>query len=161
MTTQARLKELFDYDPETGLFTRKVAVSASASGRVMTNLNTGGHVQFAIDRHLYQAHRLAWLYVNGSFPSGFIDHINGVKTDNRIANLRDATRSINAQNLREARSDNKQKLLGVCWKKANKKFVAQIQVDGRVRHLGLFEDATDAHSAYISAKRQYHIGCTI
>lgn len=159
--TLERLKELFHYEPETGLFTRIKQVSNSKAGFVMRHRNTGGHVQFAIDKKLYQAHRLAWFYVYGSLPVGFIDHINGVRHDNRISNLREASHSINAQNIRSHRSDNKEKLLGVCWKEANKKYVAQIQVNGRVKHLGLFESANEAHQVYLAAKRQHHIGCTI
>ncbi len=156
-----RLIELFDYDPDTGVFIRKVATANVKAGKITGSVNTGGHLGFRVDRRMYLAHRLAWFYVYGEWPDSQIDHINGVKTDNRIENLRKATYSINAQNLRNARKDNKTGFLGVCWKKSSKKFIAQIQIAGRVCHLGMFETAEKAHEAYITAKRKHHIGCTI
>lgn len=160
-TTRARLMELFDYDPETGIFVRKVAVCNAKVGRETGSVNTGGHLGFRIDKKMYLAHRLAWLYVHGAWPTGQIDHINGIPTDNRIDNLRDVSRSINSQNLHAARRDNKVGMLGVCWRGSSKKFIAQIQVGGKVRHLGMFKTAEDAHQAYLQAKRQHHPGCTI
>lgn len=150
-----------DLTRETGLFVRLSDICNVKAGRITGNRNTGGHIGFAIDRRMYLAHRLAWLYVHGSWPEGQIDHINGIRTDNRICNLRDVSRSINAQNVHGARKDNKLGLLGVCWREASKKFIAQIQVAGKVRHLGMFRTAEDAHEAYLKAKRKYHPGCTI
>lgn len=158
--TQARLQELFYYDQATGIFTRKVATSNVKAGKTTGSLDSKGHLNFRVDKRMHLAHRLAWLYCYGEFPSGQIDHINGVRTDNRIANLRDVPASINAQNIRRARADNKTGFLGVS-KHAGGKYVAQIQVNGKVTHLGLFTDPEVAHQAYLSAKRIHHPGCTI
>ena len=159
--TQERLKELFSYNPSTGVFTRLHSTSNVKAGRATGNLNTGGHLGFLVDKKMYQAHRLAWLYVHGDWPNCQIDHINGVRTDNRIENLRDVSHTVNAQNIHAARSDNKTGLLGVSWKEPRGKYVAQIQIDGKVRYLGLFTDPQVAHAKYIEAKRIHHPGCTI
>ena len=92
--TQKRLKELFYYDPVTGVFTRLHSTSNVKAGRATGNLNTGGHLGFLVDKKMYQAHRLAWLYVHGDWPNSQIDHINGVRTDNRIENLRDVPHAV-------------------------------------------------------------------
>lgn len=102
------------------------------------------------------AHRLAWLYTFGLFPEGDIDHLNGVRTDNRIVNLRDATRAINAQNrrLRNGR-------LGIDFVKRTKKWRARIGVEGRSEGLGSFESKAAAQAAYLRAKRALHRGNTL
>jgi len=88
---------LLTYDPYTGLFTWLVdAYSNKVKGKIAGSIKEG-YINISIDRKLYRAHRLAWLYVNGVFPSE-IDHINRVKSDNRICNLREVSRSENCQN---------------------------------------------------------------
>ena len=101
--TQERLKELFLYDKDTGFFVRhkKLGPKKEVAGHVATK----GHRQIMLDGNLYMAHRLAWLYVNGSFPDKLIDHINRNPDDNRIKNLRQATSSENQQNTK-VRKDN-------------------------------------------------------
>ena len=101
------------------------------------------------------------MYFYGEFPCSEIDHINGNKQDNRIENLRIASRSINAQNKRSARADSVSRVLGVSWHKMANKWVAQISKSGKKFHLGSFSDIDDARNAYISAKRRLHEGCTI
>ena len=161
MISQERLKALLDYDPLTGLFTRKVSHNRWIAGSVAGFKNTDGYIDAGVDGNYYGTHRLAWLYVYGDSIEQEIDHINGDKCDNRICNLRPATKSINAQNKRAARVDSASKILGVSWHKAAKKWVAQIQVSGKKTHLGSFSEIDDAKDAYITAKRQLHIGCTI
>jgi hypothetical protein len=98
--SQARLHELLHYDPETGVFTWKKhrgrrAVVGSVAGRY----HPSGHRVIRVDITSYYAHRLAWIYVHGSIPDGLvIDHINNVRDDNRLVNLRPATYQLNAQN---------------------------------------------------------------
>lgn len=159
--TCERLKELFSYSRETGEFTRIKAVSAAKPGTKISHKDSKGHIQVRIDGCMYSGHRLAWLYVYGEWPKGHIDHINGIRSDNRIANLRDVTITENAQNIRNPRINNKTGLLGVSWKASAKKYVAQIQIHGKVKYLGLFSDPHGAHEAYLQAKREHHAGCTI
>ena len=105
------------------------------------------------------AHRLAWLYVYGAFPSKNIDHINGITTDNRIDNLRDVDHGINIQNIKGARKDSAHGILGIT--KINNKWRAKIMLNGENIHLGYFDDKDKAHQAYLERKRIIHIGCTI
>jgi hypothetical protein len=94
--TQARLKELLDYNPDTGIFTRKVSRPGFRVGDVAGSLTERGYIKIGIDGKNYSAHRLAWLYVHGKSPDNCIDHINGVRDDNRISNLRDVTSQENS-----------------------------------------------------------------
>jgi len=119
-----------------------------------------------IDGKIYLAHRLAWLYVHGVMPKKNIDHINGVKTDNRIENLRDVAQSVNLQNLQRARKNRKSsRLLGVSHSNRGtclaRPYRARIVVDGRELSLGTFATEQEAHQAYLAAKRIHHEGCVI
>src|SRR4029450_2313606 len=97
--TAERLRELLDYDPETGDFTWKVNRRCVRSGSVAGNVNcVDGYCYIGVDARRYHAHRLAWLYIKGAWPNDQIDHINGNKADNRFANLRQATHSQNQAN---------------------------------------------------------------
>ena len=83
--TAERLREVLDYDPDTGVFTRKVRTASSVKvGDVAGSLNGKGYIRIRVDGRLYFAHRLAWLYVHGEWPVDQVDHINGIKNDNRI-----------------------------------------------------------------------------
>lgn len=161
LITQERLKELFHYDPDTGFFTRLTSHNRWKKGQPPGYKNTCGHLEAGIDGNYYGLHRLAFLYMNGVWPNHEIDHIDGVKDNNKWANLREATRSMNMQNLVGARRDNKCGKLGVCWHKAAKAWVAQISISGKKIHLGVFSDIDEAHRAYIEAKRKLHKGCTL
>lgn len=161
--TIERVREVFAYDAETGLFTRKVATSRSTKvGECAGTIALHGYVQIRIDGHLDLAHRLAWFYVHGEWPKGQIDHINGVRNDNRIANLRDVSRSMNLQNQRKATATNKTTgMLGAHLHKPSGLFVASIRAEGQHKHLGYFKTPEAAHIAYVAAKRELHEGCTI
>src|SRR5690606_11695761 len=105
---------------------------------------------------------LVWMYIHGKWPEDMLDHINGIKTDNRIDNLREANFSINNQNRRTAPSSNKSSgLLGVYWHKRDKKWSSSLKVNKKRMHLGNFDNKYDAYRAYLEAKRKYHPGCTI
>ena len=155
MLTQERLKELLHYNPDTGLFTRIVKRTNGGSGF----LHHTGYVHIYIAGKTFAAHRLAWLYMTGEFPKHDIDHINGVKNDNRFCNLRDVPTQMNMQNEIRARKHNSTKLLGVS--KKGTKFAAFIRINGKRVYLGTFNTAEEAHVAYIEAKRVHHLGCTI
>jgi hypothetical protein len=155
--TQERLKYLFDYDHKTGIFTRKVRTCNSVNIGDIAGYDHLGYRMICIDRKEIFSHRLAWLYVYGYMPKNFIDHINGIKSDNRIENLREANRCENYQNQKVVQKRNKSsKFLGTSFNKHANKFTAQIQIYGKKTHLGCFETAIEAHNAYIEAKRKYH-----
>ena len=123
-------------------------------------MNSNGYAVIKVDSVTYKAHRLAWLCVHGEWPAGQIDHINGSRTDNRIANLRDVPHLINAQNRRRANRNNSTGLLGVSHGKAGG-YVATICVGSKTEYLGVFSSAEEAHQMYLLAKRQKHLGATI
>ena len=158
--TAARLRELIHYDPATGAFTRLMSCGTRPFvGKACSASTAKGYLRFNVDATLYYAHRLAWLYIHGEWPKEMIDHINGDKGDNRIENLRDVPRSVNQQNLKGARVDNKSGLLGVSSHRYA--FTAGIVIDGVHRHLGSFRSAEAAHDAYVAAKRSLHEGNTL
>lgn len=156
--THERLIELLDYAPDSGIFTWKVFRGNTATaGTVAGSVDSSGHVQIKVDGLTYQAHRLVWLYVYGLMPDKEIDHRNGIRCDNKISNLREASHSQNLQNQRKARIDNKSSgLLGATWNKRDKKWQAQIGISGKKKWIGAFDTAEAAHSAYLNAKRELH-----
>lgn len=158
--TSDRLKELVSYNPDTGVFTRKIRTSNRINlGSTAGHIRKDGYVGIKIDGRAEKCHRLAWLYVYGCWPENEIDHINGDPSDNRIANLRDISHAHNTQNTRKPRSDNTSGFLGVhAW---NGGFVASINVDKKRIKLGTFSTAEEAHAAYVEAKRRLHSTCTI
>ncbi len=156
MITQSELKKVLDYDPVTGDFTRMVANSNRIKvGDIAGFVNKGGYKQLMINKKTYYAHRLAWLYIYGEFPQNHIDHINGNKKDNRIANLRECTNIENHQNM-ASRKNSTSKYLGVCWSNYHNKWFAQISFNYQKKYLGLFENEEEAFAAYLKAKKELH-----
>lgn len=159
--TAERLRELLKYDPETGVFTWKDARKAVSAGSANAGtLHRSGRIYIGIDYGHYKAHRLAWLYMTGEWPIGEVDHENTVPGDNRWTNLRDVVHQTNMQNLRVAHKDSRTGFLGVGVHESGL-YRAQITVNGKQKHLGLFRSAEEAHERYVTAKRQLHEGCTI
>jgi hypothetical protein len=120
-------------------------------GKVAGTTNAAGYIVIGIDGKDYYAHRLAWLFTRGRWPTNEIDHCNGVRSDNRILNLREADRSSNMHNLQGARRDSKTGVLGVSPHAAGG-YVATIQIRGQHSHLGLFRTVEEAKAAYRAAK---------
>lgn len=161
MITAEEVRELFDYDPASGLLTRRITRSSKAiAGAVAGNKDSKGYLQICINRKVYRVHRLIWLHVHGAWPDHEIDHVNGVRDDNRLCNLRDVPRALNSQNLRTALSNNKTGYLGVSLGH-NGKWVAQIKLNRKIKHLGYFSTPEAAHEAYLQKKRLIHKACTI
>lgn len=125
------LKRKLKYDPSTGIFTRNCVMTGSSIGDICGTEKEDGYVLISIDRVLYRAHRLAWLYCYGRWPDGDIDHINRIRSDNRISNLREANRSENLCNS-SRRSDNKTGIRGVSFNRKNKNYTVRIQKNGKI-----------------------------
>ena len=146
MLTQNRLKELLSYDCETGVFTRRFAINRHKEGGISGAPHNKGYIQIMIDTHNYLAHRLAWLYVYGKFPDGQIDHINRIKTDNRIANLRDVDGSINQLN-NGLRKHNSSGVTGVMKDTRSNKWVVQLIFENKRYYLGRYQTVAEAKIA--------------
>ena len=146
--TQDELKSLLAYDPETGMFTWV----AKNNNRIVIGSTAGhvhkghGYVQVKINKKLYLAHRLAWLYETGNWPVNQIDHINRIKTDNRFCNLRAATPSENAQN-------HPKLTRGVSWNKREKKWGAYLRIRGKQLHLGWHK----TYESALAARKQAEV----
>jgi len=151
--THEDLLRLLSYDSESGLFTRKRRVGGTSFGRPLTSINDQGYVIVGILGRTYRAHRLAWFYVHGTMPEQEIDHINRVRSDNRIANLRMASSGQNKQNCL-IRSDNTSGHRGVTKKRD--KWEAVIYVNRTKIRLGVFPSLELAAAAYDLARSQHH-----
>ncbi len=148
MPTQARLKEVLRYDPDTGIFIR---LHPPHQGRPLTWGDGKGYVRAVVDGQAYRAHRLAWLYMTGECPAE-IDHINGVPSDNRLANLRPATRTENNANRRK--TENPSGFKGVSLDKKTHRWRARIRIHRQRVFLGVFDTAEQAHQAYVDAAKR-------
>lgn len=162
MITLKALRERLDYDPTTGAFRWKShGKRPSWNGREVGSRDMYGYKTVRLDGKSYKLHRLAWLYVHGTWPVGDVDHINGNRSDNRIANLRDVSRKVNLENQRAAKNNASTGLLGAYLDKRKNIYYARISQHNRSIHLGTFPTAEAAHAAYLRAKRKMHEGCTI
>jgi hypothetical protein len=158
--TRARLVELLASEPDTGRFIWRRSKGRSKAGTV-AGVDCNGYTQIGIDRRLYYAHRLAWLFVHGSWPTEQIDHINGLKSDNRIRNLRSVSAEVNNQNRRRARRDCVSGWQGVHLDTETGRFIARIKSAGKLTRLGTYQEPAAAHGAYLIAKRSIHEGCSL
>ena len=131
MITQSELKSKLLYYPNEGYFIWLKL------GNVAGSLKSTGYTAIKFKGKMYQAHRLAWLYVHGYMPKNIIDHINGNKSDNRICNLREATRSENNHNA-ILRKDSKSGVKGVHWCNRNKRWIASIRINKKSIYVGSF-----------------------
>ena len=159
------LRKLLRYESETGkLFWRERDVSLFSGGThsdkcVCDGWNTRhagneafltddgkGYMQGSINDRMYFAHRIIWAVVHGEWPSEQIDHINGIRDDNRIVNLRCVSNAENGKN-QKIPSNNTSGHVGVVWSKIRRKWDARIKVDGVAMHIGTFTDKADAINA--------------
>jgi hypothetical protein len=136
------------YSPETGVFTAKVSAGKRAAGAALGYADANGYVKLSFNGKWVMAHRLAWTLCNGSWPRNEIDHINGNPSDNRIANLREATRSQNAMNTRRGN--------GLCWRPSRNKWQVLIKADGKSHFIGMLADRAKAEIAAADATKRLH-----
>lgn len=146
---------MLHYCPETGAFTWKVTASnrRKAGERAGCLCKDTGYNIIGLNGRVQKASRLAWLYVYGEWPVDMIDHINGIRNDDRIENLRCATHAQNLRN-RGKQRNNSSGFKGVYRHK--NAWRARINVDGRTVSLGLFPNPEEAHQAYAQASVRYH-----
>lgn len=155
MLTEARLRELFDYNPATGEFIRRVSRRGRncRAGDQAGTIHRRGFRQIHIDRKFYPAARLAVLWMIGRWPQRLVDHINLNPSDDRWSNLREANHSQNGANSRDRPS--KIPFKGVTWDRNRGKYAARIRVNYRTINLGRFDNAETAHAAYVAAAEKH------
>lgn len=167
--TFEEVSALLSYEPETGVFRWRVArtcgrgrVFAAAGAEAGTVDKSTGYRRISINYVHCYAHRLAWLLTHRNYPAGDIDHINGVRADNRLCNLRDVPHQVNQQNRRQAPKQSASGVLGV-WRTRSGRWKAGLQhpVSRSLLHVGTFDTVEEARRAHLSAKRALHEGCTI
>ena len=156
--TQEQLKERLHYDPDTGEFTWTKKHMVHKKRSVAGHLENTGYISIRLIYRPYLAHRLAFLYMIGSFPSCQVDHINGIRHDNRWFNLRAAhgNQPTNLQNRREPNKGSKSGSLGVSWRPDKKKWKARIHVNYKEIHIGYFDSKEEASAAYFKKKKEVH-----
>lgn len=146
-------RQLLDYDPETGYLMWRVPRRGVRPDRLAGCPRRNGYAFVFVDGKFYLAHRVAWAVHTGSWPSANIDHVNGVKSDNRWVNLRLATTVENGRN-RGAPSNNTSGFKGVSRNK--KRWASSIYISRRKVHLGTFDTPEEAHAAYCKAASEHH-----
>jgi len=151
-----RSNDLFTYDPESGiLYHKSCKYRPCKVGMPVGRINSRGYFSTKISGYTFTVHRIIWFMHCGEQPE-MIDHVNGVRSDNRIVNLRAATRSQNLMN-RGSQSNNKLGIKGVRFQAdCIKPYRAAIKIDKRNKHLGLFENPEEAHQAYLRAAMKLH-----
>jgi hypothetical protein len=154
-----RLRELVSYNPDTGEFHCLIRRGSKAEVGMKCGALSAGYIRISIGAKLYAAHRLAWLYMTGEWPTGCIDHRDTDKSNNRWSNLRDRDHSGNMQNQRVAHKNNQTGFLGVF--KSRTRFRAGLSVDGRNLSFGTYDTPELAYAAYLEAKRLHHQGNTL
>ncbi len=155
MLTAAHLRQILEYDQVNGAFIWKSPIGPrSVIGGMAGSLTNAGYWRIKIAGKPYMAHRLAWLYIHGEFPASEIDHINGCRDDNRLENLRLASRSQNLWNSAK-RKDNSSGFKGTKFDRRNGRWAAKLQKNGKYIHLGMFATAKEAHEAYGQAATRY------
>ena len=167
MVTLAELKEILNYDEETGIFTwlnrptthfsssrRADYMNKRYAGKQAGKINAHGYREIKVFGRYYRAHRLAWLYVTGSIPDGDIDHINHNKTDNRIQNLRVVSSNENSKN-RPAQSNNSSGCTGVYFDKKSGLWISRIWVRKKQIRLGCYKSKESAIERRKSAEAEF------
>lgn len=162
MTDAEHARERIAYDPATGRMVWKMKPSRCVNAGDETGVASGGghgYGRVKLFGKQHQAHRVAWLITYDVWPSEDLDHINGIRSDNRIANLREASRAMNAENRHGPQRFSKSGILGVSVQDG--KYKARIVINRQYVYLGFFDTAEEASAAYLAAKREHHAGCTI
>ena len=153
MLTQSRVKEILNYDRETGVLSCRVDRWMLKVGDVVGNLMADGYLRLSIDGRTYKAHRVIWLWMTGEWPKKDIDHVDLNRSNNCWKNLRVATKSQGGANRRRP-ANNTSGLKGVCLLRSGR-WQSAIKVNGRNIYLGLFDCPVAAHLSYVVAAGKY------
>lgn len=156
--TREILREILDYNQDSGDFIWRVNSGKAKRGNIAgkphhSNGVPSGYILIGIKGYHYLAHRLAWFYVYGEWPPHETDHINLIKGDNRIRNLRKATKSQNMQNT-AAQSGNISGYKGVTYDPRDGRYDARLTINGKTYYLGRFDTPEEANAAYMIAAKK-------
>lgn len=152
LVTAERVRELMNYDPITGSLTWRVSFPSAPAGRIVGHRNQG-YLRCKIDGRKYVVHRIVWLYVYGCFPSKMVDHINGIRDDNRITNLRSVDAAQNQWN-RGVAKNNTSGIHGVIYR-PRPPWCARITVHGKRIIIGWFNTREEAMVAFEKARAEF------
>ena len=152
--TQEKLRHLFDYDSKTGFLVRRVRAGNQLPGTAVGSLDGKGYLHVIIEGRCYRVHRLVWLHQKGWLPD-YLDHINRVRTDNRLENLRPVTLSQNHAN-RQANKQGKTAPFKGVYRNKRGAYIAQTKVKGRTLYLGSYRTPAAAYRAYARKMREIH-----
>jgi len=156
------LRKLICYDPLTGVFVWSKKVGRHSEGKAAGWVHSRGYLCITINRCKVYAHRLAFILMKGCRPEADIDHINGIRTDNRWVNLRSVDRRTNLENRTSLHNESSASgLLGVHWCNQKQAWHAEIKTHSKKRHIGFFQDKNKAQEAYLQVKREIHSGFTL
>lgn len=155
MITTERIRHLFTYDKAIGHLVRNFKRGKALAGTFSSCTDRNGYIVIGVDGKIYKEHRLVWLYVNGEFPDGDLDHINRIKADNKIENLRCVNKCQNRENI-DVHKNNKCGVKGVWLHNQSGKWCASIGKNGKNIHLGSFNSIDEAAVAYKKAAEIYH-----
>lgn len=154
--THERVLEALAYDPETGVFTRRTPAGRLRVGDVAGTTRVDGYRAIKIDGCLIGSHVLAWLWMTGEWPTYEVDHIDGNPLNNAFANLRDEPHNVNMRNIMAPQKNSSSGFRGVSWAKRERKWRADIKVNGKKKYLGYFDTPEEASAAYLRAKAEHH-----
>ncbi len=154
MITNLELKKCLRYDPETGLFSWIISLGPVNDGDIAGSIHHTGYVVIRHSGRLYAAHRLAFLYMTGSWPNDEIDHINGIRADNRWKNLRECSVAQNRMN-KVIYRNNKSAVVGIRWRENDKRWIARINCRGEEIYLGCFQEKEAAMAVRRAAEDKY------
>lgn len=153
--THEELSKLTEYDPLTGIFALRVDTLRRKKGETLGYPHKKGYIAISLGNDKYLAHRLAWFYIHGEWPTDQIDHINMNKTDNRLCNLRVASNAQNQWNTTLCKN-NTSGQRGVRWDKQTSKWRVQVDIEGTHVHLGRFSDQAAAKNVCSGFLRKQH-----
>lgn len=158
-----QLRDIFYFDPSGTLFYKRDSGrwGRVKAGSIAGGLRKDGYLEVGLKERVFLVHHIIWALHTGYWPKKLMDHINGIRSDNRIENLREVCDRLNAENKHRHQSNNKLKLMGAYKRPKRNSFSAAITVKGITHYLGTFKTPEEAHAAYIAAKRVLHEGNTI
>jgi len=148
----SRVKELFDYDPDTGRIFWKEIKPGRSRGKEAGCVSPSGYRIIMVCGKNYRAHRLIWLFIHGYFPENDIDHINRIRSDNRLKNLREVSKGCNAHN-KTLQKNNTSGINGVNWRSKECVWESRIKVDRKMFRLGKFKDLVEAVASRLAAEQ--------